>query len=467
MALTQEQRAALPDTEFAVPAKRKLPIHDKVHVAMAWNASHQLELSDRYPAQRVILRKASLLGVDTNHWNLDPVAFSAMALEFPAAANESHPNKLPFKGVLTYLDEPSDKPLQGTNGRKVIVPEAVAREALPTLLGMAIDFTPDFDGHAPQRKIGLITAADIEGNTVTIAGFFYAADFPEEVELIQADKEKLGFSFEALSLMQSMKADPLVVAAMAFTGAAVLYKDKAAYMKTSLAARADQQETKMDKELQEALAALSTGVATLVTGFKDLPNTIGAAVGTALKQTQTEQLAAQVAAAKAQIPALRTSASALRTAGLVVQANEMDAQANLIEQYTNKGELPPASASPSVTNVAASGANKEVTDTLKVIADSVSSLATKVVDLTTKVDRVSASGGTGNGGTGSNGQPQRKTLADSNIATLKKIGIDVAASGDKKITVTEFDNAAQKAQLPSQQSLALKMAMNDAGLLTS
>ena len=35
MSLTKDQRAALAETDFAVPGKRKLPIHDATHVRLA------------------------------------------------------------------------------------------------------------------------------------------------------------------------------------------------------------------------------------------------------------------------------------------------------------------------------------------------------------------------------------------------------------------------------------------------
>jgi hypothetical protein len=49
---------------------------------------------------------------------------------------------------------------------------------LDSLLGMAVDFTPELDGHDPQAKIGVITGAEIKGHDLCIEGFLYAAEFP-------------------------------------------------------------------------------------------------------------------------------------------------------------------------------------------------------------------------------------------------------------------------------------------------
>src|ERR1700755_932244 len=69
----------------------------------------------------------------------------AMAVEFPVV--HGHPNRLPFEGVLTLIDTPSDKPPSGSRGHRVILPRAAAEAALPSLLGMAVDYKAGWDGH--------------------------------------------------------------------------------------------------------------------------------------------------------------------------------------------------------------------------------------------------------------------------------------------------------------------------------
>lgn len=77
-----------------------------------------------------------------------------------------HPNRLPFRGVLTLVDTPSDRPPSGANNHRVLIPRAIAEAALPSLIGMAIDYTPTLDGHDSRRKIGVITAAAIAPSSV-------------------------------------------------------------------------------------------------------------------------------------------------------------------------------------------------------------------------------------------------------------------------------------------------------------
>jgi hypothetical protein len=148
---------------------------------------------------------------------------------------------------------------------------SAAEAALPSLLGMAVDITPEFDGHDAQAKIGVITGATIEGSDLRIEGFVYAADFPEEAAFIKANKNNLGFSFEAQDIrVESLDSDPLVITACVFTGAAILEKVKAAFTTTSLAASAaagdDIQMTK--EELQAVLAAALTPINDQITEIK-------------------------------------------------------------------------------------------------------------------------------------------------------------------------------------------------------
>jgi hypothetical protein len=57
---------------------------------------------------------------------------------------------------------------------------------------------------------------------------------------IKANKDNLGFSFEARDLMTTdSNADPIRIAECVFTGAAILLKDKAAYRTTSIHASRD------------------------------------------------------------------------------------------------------------------------------------------------------------------------------------------------------------------------------------
>ncbi len=69
----------------------------------------------------------------------------AMAITMPEVAD--HPNRIPFEGVLTVVDEASTRPPSGARGHRVILTREAAGAALPSLLGMAVDYAPKWDGH--------------------------------------------------------------------------------------------------------------------------------------------------------------------------------------------------------------------------------------------------------------------------------------------------------------------------------
>src|SRR5438132_3024744 len=104
------------------------------------------------------------------------IQLDSMALAMPRVAR--HPNRLAFRGVLTLVDVPSDRAPAGSRGHRVILSRAAAERAIPSLLGMGLDFTASFDGHDARRKVGIITSADIRDHQLIISGFLFARDFP-------------------------------------------------------------------------------------------------------------------------------------------------------------------------------------------------------------------------------------------------------------------------------------------------
>lgn len=494
MALTKKERDAMPDSDFAVPETRDLPIHDKSHVSMAWKMVDQTKgLSDeqRKSARERILEKAKSFGMDTSDWEKDlkaapdanePYAdqgdlkdrqevmhdlekqtedyenqeqtarmhgmrLSAMALEFPDPVKD-HPNQMPFKGVLTRLDQPSDNPLNGSNGKRVILPTSVAKDALSSLIGMAVDFTPDLDGHDVKNKIGLITEANVVGDEITIAGFFYSADFPSEVKRIQAEKAQLGFSFEAQAQVRSMNDDPLVIKSCVFTGAAVLYKDLAAYTTTSLSAKKMENEP-MNDETKKMLEDMQAEIASLK---KEL---------SASKESSQKMEAASVQSMiKPHADALRECAAKMGAAGLGLHpkaghvamlhdmADKMEADAvmgkmpHLYQNYDFLG----AAADKKEIKVEASAEVKKLTET-------VDELNSKITDMEKAKFEAAAS-------------PERKTLSPAIMNLLAKGGIENVTEG-KKITVGELDKAFGKTQMSIADRINVKLSLTAAGLLAN
>jgi hypothetical protein len=157
----------------------------------------------------------------------------AMAVEFPVV--HGHPNRLPFEGVLTLVDVASDKAPSGARGHRVVLTREAAEAALPSLLGMAVDYKAGWDGHDARQKCGIITAAELDGKKLTVSGFLFARDFPEMEKAVQAEGgNQMGMSYElADAHVADMRAQIWTLTRATFTGAAILLREKAAYRSTS------------------------------------------------------------------------------------------------------------------------------------------------------------------------------------------------------------------------------------------
>ena len=247
--VSTRERNRLPDSAFAVPGKRKLLITDETHTRLAWDMvsrTQGLAPSEKAEARRRILRRAHQLGIDTEDWNTVHAAsmeitLDAMSLMVPDV--KGHPNRHPFSGIVTRIGLPSDKAPGGSMGKRVILTPEAVEAAIPSLLGMGVDYSHDFNGHDPERKIGVITDAKSKGDALHIKGFFYSADFPHVVQEIVANRRQLGWSYELIVNPggSQVAGDFLVVTDFVFTGAAVLRKDAAAYSTTTLAAASEDQ----------------------------------------------------------------------------------------------------------------------------------------------------------------------------------------------------------------------------------
>lgn len=161
----------------------------------------------------------------------------AMALTMPRVAG--HPNRVPFEGVLTVVDAASDRAPSGSRGHRVILTREAATTALPSLLGMAVDYRPGWDGHDARRKCGILTQADIEGSKpgskLCVSGYLFGRDFPEvEEQMRKGPPGSMGMSYElADAHVADMRASIWTLTRATFTGAAILLRDKAAYQLTS------------------------------------------------------------------------------------------------------------------------------------------------------------------------------------------------------------------------------------------
>lgn len=157
----------------------------------------------------------------------------ALAVALPEVVG--HPNRVPFEGVLTLVDEPSNRPPSGARGHRVILTREAALAALPSLMGMAVDYAPGWDGHDARRKCGIITQAEVEGNRLQVSGYLFGKDFPEvEDRVRRGTAGTLGMSYEiADAQVEDMNAEIWKLTRATFTGAAILLREKAAYRNTS------------------------------------------------------------------------------------------------------------------------------------------------------------------------------------------------------------------------------------------
>jgi hypothetical protein len=168
----------------------------------------------------------------------------SMAIQMPVV--DQHPNREAFRGVLTLVDVPSDKPPAGSRGHRVVLTRAAAEKALASLLGMGLDYSPSLDRHDTRRKIGVITRAEIVGKTLELGGHLFARDFPEIVKEIGKSPKRtagqrpasthpslLGMSYEITDArVADIRSSIWTLTHVTFTGAAVLRRDKAAYHDT-------------------------------------------------------------------------------------------------------------------------------------------------------------------------------------------------------------------------------------------
>jgi len=168
------------------------------------------------------------------------IALESMAIAMPHVAG--HPNRQAFRGVLTLVGVVSDRPPAGARGHRVVLTQQTAEAALPSLLGMALDYAPSFDRHDARRKVGVITSAEINGRELELHGYLYAKDFPEIVReiagrgksrLFAGGVRQLGMSYEISDArVADTKARVWTLTQVTFTGAAILRRNKAAYRET-------------------------------------------------------------------------------------------------------------------------------------------------------------------------------------------------------------------------------------------
>lgn len=457
--LDKGKRDALPEDDFAVPGKRKLPIHDAHHVKLAWDMVDRtggLTSEEKGAARAHILRKAKSLGIDTKDWHkMQAMSLSAMSLNI--STDDGHPNKLPFSGVLTRIGEPSDEAPHGSGGRRVTVTAAAAEKALSSLLGMAVNYQPTFTGHDPKAKIGIITSANIDGNAITVEGFLYAADFPEISERIQADKDVLGFSFEAQRIWVSDPAsDPVEIVACEFTGAAILRKDKAAYQSTSISAEAETGVLNMSPDemkalfagaLKEAIDPIATRLTAIEAGAKELDAKLEANKAT-MKRVEPHVTALESCCAAMEADGIGV-ADGGHVSRLRKMASSMRADAAMGKVPSTYSEYMYSAAAPIAA--AAVDVAAEVAKAMAPLKAELETAKTKLVDMQASARALATA-------------PERKTIPPAISALLAKAAITMP-EGDTKLSVGSVDAALNAAGIPLDKRIQLKAELSRIGAL--
>lgn len=140
------------------------------------------------------------------------IELKSMAVAMPEV--RGHPNRRAFQGVLTMVDVPSEHAPSGAKGHLVVLTRRAAEAALPSLLGMGVDYSPALDRHDVRCKVGVITRAEIVGRNIELGGYLFARDFPEIVEEIEKSKRENGRrSFESSRKMSDQSWSVHAVAA--------------------------------------------------------------------------------------------------------------------------------------------------------------------------------------------------------------------------------------------------------------
>lgn len=450
MALSQKERDELPDEMFAVPKKRALPFKDETHVRDAWDMVDRtdgLTPEERSMARSRILHRAHELGIDTKNWTVHAVGWQLSAMSLAVPETPGHPNKMPFTGILTRIDEPSDAPVGGSKGHRVIIPKAVAEQALPSLLGMAIDYLPSLDAHDAQKKIGLITDANIKGNAVEIGGFVYQKDFPDAAISLKAQQEKLGFSYECDAAVEDRNAEIWTATYIIFTGAAVLKKDLAAYTTTSLAAKAQEVIDMDPKELQTAIAV----------GVTEALKPVNEKIAALDAKLQAGN--AVLDKVRPHAEKLRSCAAAMEAAGIGLHKDRghvkvLNHMADHMEAEATMGRLPHIYNDHSYFNATGDKSTQPDVATVKALETLTASVAviqTGLTDLQAKAFKAAE-------------PPDRKTMSTEVKALLDKHAL--TASADKgELTTEQVDKALTAAGITGRQAMEAKLKLRAAGVL--
>lgn len=152
----------------------------------------------------------------------------------------SSANKLPIKGVLFRVDEPSETAPSKGSQHPLFIPRAIAEQAkiaINASNGLPLDADNSLSRHANKDIVGVMTKAEIVGDDFIVSGHLFPWSQEEKVKAIASNQEILGMSLNAHASGYNSKVngvDVFLLTHLDILGANILFKDRATYQKTRL-----------------------------------------------------------------------------------------------------------------------------------------------------------------------------------------------------------------------------------------
>jgi hypothetical protein len=160
-------------------------------------------------------------------WRSQPVRHRTLA----ARGN----NDLVFTGILTRLGTPSDKPPQGADGRRTVIPVELARRTLDQLPGLPVNVDSGLDDHEKRQIVGILDKGWIEGDALKVQGRLFDKNQKDLIDRIRARQHELGMSYElGEAEIVDTNAPIWELTHLTWTGCALLKKAHAAYGATAV-----------------------------------------------------------------------------------------------------------------------------------------------------------------------------------------------------------------------------------------
>ncbi len=436
---------------------------------------HRIEQQKIFMESLIKIFNSQMEGVLSNPVEIDAessinceignVIFSLDAMALDTPETPGHINKMPFSGILTFLDVASDNAPLGSGGRKVMLTKEAAEKCLPTLLGMAVDYKEDMDGHDPTRKIGIIDCANIVDDKIEISGFIYAADFPTVAKQIKDDASSLGFSWELKQInVVDPRANPWVILDATFTGAAILKKEKAAYTTTSLQAAAEEElPMSVSEEILSTLKALSAQTSAIEERLTTLEAPKAEVNAGTCHDFQTKVATHAAALNKCADDMEADGVGCHATNGHVTHLRRVAAH---MTAEAAKGVVPgrfnhyESMASAAITGVAPVISPVEPSPDLAAAKETINQLTDKLASLTTVVADMKASAAA------AVAPPVRKTSPQSAVwAQRAGFDLEVLSASGEALTLSVLNAALDKAGINGVKAMNLKAALRSEGKL--